>query len=53
MAVSNYSTHYEPEVEPEEPVLEPRPVPKRDTNYEARVREIKKKYPKILARLAE
>ncbi len=35
------------------PVLKARPVAKRDTDYKARVADLKKTYPKILARLAE
>jgi len=35
------------------PVLKARPVAKRDTDYKARVEDLKKTYPKILARLAE
>jgi hypothetical protein len=35
------------------PILTARPVAKRDTDYKARVADLKKTYPKILARLAE
>jgi hypothetical protein len=53
MSVLHDTSYCEPDIEAKRPVLVARPVGKRNMNYKARVRELKEKYPKILARLAE
>ena len=45
--------HYDQDSAMDERVMKARPVKNPNTDYKARARELKAKYPKILARLAE